>query len=236
MAPRFSSGEECKDYYEPDEEIPDGCPLDYSTVDLASYGAPDIGPANGTEPLWSGEQVQYQPGEWICPQSWSASFAAWIPKYSATAYFRLLLPVTLRRIVGFNEAGVPIAEFDVDPHEEFTSYDPPGVYAGRGGTLYGLCYTKLARTNGNRATIDGFIRYFGYTGTLYRRSTGGSGGGRGWIFRDLATGITTPSPALVGGSAGYAIDQWEDFELCTAGWELWENGHMKCNANGERVG
>ncbi len=83
------------------------------------------------------------------------------------------------------------------------------------------------------AVYVGYMRWYDYTGSIYRRgsSPGGSGSGsRGWAYS--LTGTQYRNGEGEGEDWNDALDTWLGGGGCTVGWEIWVDNDQVCDAHG----
>jgi hypothetical protein len=240
-APRMSQRGPSRDF-EPcpiEGPIPDGCPLPYSDSNTEQPFASYLGPATGSEPVWSGGELDYANSNLVCGDLLFAPlFTIFVPDYGSDVQFasdmnflkQMDLPSTT--VLGIT---VPRARYYV-PAGPIYSVRPLGQYEASGGTIDVTCFAAVVRTlPGGQALALGKNIYSNYTGQILRNQPGGGGStwedGRGWASENDGE-VTGTGTASNGFSAELAISRLTQMNECTVGWEIWIDGRIACFADG----
>lgn len=217
-----------------DEGDPEpGCPVLWTFQDGDDEMATDAGIAVGTEPLWLGQLIESVEAPRACP-NWIplAHNKVYVPAFYETAVFQVS-GLTKVANLGVSVGGHPMAAYSVPSGPLYSSF-PRDKYIMQGGLMKARCNTFEGRTPTGRIVYVGTVTWYDYTGEVYlsdRTATPGGDGGRGWGYRDTASGTTSGAGSLPGG-AQTAVSRYLSGNGCTEGWEIWVDGARACDAHG----
>jgi hypothetical protein len=208
------------------------CPVTFSPEEDTSYIATRSGPADGTEPVWSGESAESFPGPYFCPQRYPAPIVkAYIYEYAEHAWFATLGDATLIRVTGRTVLGQPMADYQL-PYEDMLSIRPWHKYtllSSLGATIKVVCSARRVRTGLGWRVELGPMTNYGLVGSIVLTNpySSGGGGSRGWSYGSGGVFVNG-----AGVDAQLAAQRYIEHGDCTVGYEIWEDGAMVCDAGG----
>lgn len=227
LRPQFS-GDNCQFFMDSFDEC---WVADYSGSDEQSHMAEYVGAGNPNYPAWNGE-IEVQGGMYVCPSWWDLpSFRVRIIQNGESVYFKAVGRAYLDPSIFIPpEGNIPRAAYTT-PSGQIR--DQTGRYVAQGGHIYARCFVKQVwGARGNVLAYVGPIVSFNFTGTIMHNPNGGpTGGGRGWAYKDDQVYVENG----VGPGWREALDRFLSGGGCTQGYEIWVDGTLKCDANGNLI-